>query len=376
MKVITPQPLLQPGLVFGRAGEQWPLFERSRMLACNSGRTAIYQACRLLNLSGPGRVLVPAYHCGAEVAPYQAAGLDPEFYPVRSDLSLDLQALEAALKPGVKVIHLTHFFGLPGPVDQVIDLAARYNLPLIEDVAHGLFSSDGQRPLGAEGTVAIFSLTKTLPVPDGGLLRLPPLSALDRTEPPRLKTPSLKHRYRGWRGQTARKVKHSLGLNTPGQAKTATGWRGAPTAEVGFDPQKANWSASPLTRKVLARADWRKIRDKRRANYQTLSELMSALPQTEVKTLVPLLPPGACPWSLPLKVRDPLSLAAALRAKGVAAWPVWAYFHPRFDPGALPEATDLKRSIMALPVHQDIDAQDCALMAQEVEEALKSGGLR
>ena len=366
MNAITHQPLLNLSQVVGPAKKQWPFLKTGKLIACHSGRAAIYQACQALNLNGPGRVLVPAYHCGAEVAPYQASGLTPEFYPIRADLSTDLEALEASasLKPDVKVIHLTHFFGFPGPVDQVANIAARYNLPLIEDAAHGLFSQAGNRPLGSDAAASIFSLPKTLPVSDGGLLRLPPLSRLIGSL--RMKRPPFVTCCRSLRRQAAWKIRHGLKLNAAKASKAATTWERVPVSEVGFDPLTAHWSLSLLSKAVLARTDWQVVVDKRRANYQTLLNQLVPANNMSLEALLPDLPAGVSPWVLPLKVRDPSTLATDLKTRGVAAWPVWAYFHPLFDPKAMPEATDLKRSIIALPIHQDLTEADCCRMAKIV----------
>jgi len=59
---------------------------------------------------------------------------------------------------------------LPGPVQEAIRCVPRKGLLLIEDCAQALLSKFGESPLGSFGDVAIFSIRKTLPVPDGGAL--------------------------------------------------------------------------------------------------------------------------------------------------------------------------------------------------------------
>ena len=67
---------------------------------------------------------------------------------------------------------LIHYLGFPGPVQEVRALCQRRGLALIEDCAHALFSRLGDRSLGTFGDLAIFSPWKSLPLPDGGLLRV------------------------------------------------------------------------------------------------------------------------------------------------------------------------------------------------------------
>src|SRR5207245_6549749 len=68
------------------------------------------------------------------------------------------------------ILYLIHYVGFPGPVQELSVACRARRLLLIEDCAQALLSNCAERPLGSFGDVAIFSIRKTLPVPDGGAL--------------------------------------------------------------------------------------------------------------------------------------------------------------------------------------------------------------
>ena len=75
------------------------------------------------------------------------------------------------LTPRTRAILVIHEYGYPHPhLDELIQTARERRIPLIEDCAHSLDSSTDDAPLGSFGDFAIFSLSKVLPVPAGGIL--------------------------------------------------------------------------------------------------------------------------------------------------------------------------------------------------------------
>ncbi len=135
-----------------------------------SGRAAILLALEMLGV-GPGdRVLLPTYHCPTMVSPASARQATPAFYPIDEHGSPLLEWLDAQDLRGVKAILVAHFFGLPQPMRAMRRWCDAHGIALVEDCAHALFGRSGERPVGTWGDVAIASLTKFLPVPEGGCL--------------------------------------------------------------------------------------------------------------------------------------------------------------------------------------------------------------
>ncbi|HVG00387.1 MAG TPA: DegT/DnrJ/EryC1/StrS family aminotransferase, partial [Chloroflexia bacterium] len=105
-------------------------------------RNALWEAIKLLGLPG-GEVVVPAYHHGVEIETLVAAGVKPVFYPVGRRWDVNPADVEALIGPDTRALYLEHYAGFPGPARQMRVLADYYNLPLIEDCALSLLSSDG-----------------------------------------------------------------------------------------------------------------------------------------------------------------------------------------------------------------------------------------
>lgn len=137
-----------------------------------SGRAAILLALEALGVGAGDRVLLPTYHCPTMVAPADCLGALPVFYGIDASGAPDLARLDLQPLDGVRVMLAAHYFGIPQPMAAVRSWCDARGIALIEDCAHALFGRSGDRAIGAWGDVAIGSLTKFLPVNEGGCLVL------------------------------------------------------------------------------------------------------------------------------------------------------------------------------------------------------------
>ena len=134
-------------------------------------RAAIWNLVRALRLGTDEAILLPSYTCGAEVDAVLKAGAHVRFYRIDRSARIDVDSLPA-ISPGDRGVLVTHFFGFAdSELDSICDLCREHGLFLIEDCAHALYSHHRGRPLGTFGDAAVFSLWKTLPLPDGGAVR-------------------------------------------------------------------------------------------------------------------------------------------------------------------------------------------------------------
>src|SRR5262249_53512932 len=119
----------------------------------------------------PVVVLAPEYNSGNEVLAMRAAGATVRYYPIGFDMQLDpieVERLCSLHNPGV--LYVTHYAGWPQPMRQILDLARRRGMLVVEDCARALLSEADGQPLGSFGDWSIFCLYKTLPVPNGAAL--------------------------------------------------------------------------------------------------------------------------------------------------------------------------------------------------------------
>lgn len=135
-----------------------------------SGRAAIFHALKLLELPDQRGVLLPTYHCPTMVAPSLLAGLRPMFYALGEDGLPDVEALERGPASEAGAILVPHLFGRTQSLANVRRWCDANGVALIEDCAHACFGQAGDRLVGGWGDFAVASLTKFLPVPEGGLL--------------------------------------------------------------------------------------------------------------------------------------------------------------------------------------------------------------
>ncbi len=133
-------------------------------VALNSGTSAIHLALLALGV-GPGDVVVvPTFTYIATVNPVLYVGAKPVFIDSEGDTwNLDPDVLEEALidlrkkncKP--KAIFVVHTYGMPAKMDEILKVAGRYEIPVLEDAAEALGSTLHGRMAGTLGSIGIYS---------------------------------------------------------------------------------------------------------------------------------------------------------------------------------------------------------------------------
>jgi perosamine synthetase len=86
-------------------------------------------------------------------------------------LNIDVDRIEAAISNKTKAIVPVHIAGRPCAMDQILEIAQRHGLRVIEDAAHALPATYQDRRVGAIGDITCFSFyaTKTITTGEGGM---------------------------------------------------------------------------------------------------------------------------------------------------------------------------------------------------------------
>jgi perosamine synthetase len=139
----------------------------------SAGRVGLYGILGAMGVGEGDEVLlqVPTHVVVANAIRYR--GARPIYADCRRDsFTIDLEDLERRVTPRTKAIVLQHTFGIPADVAQVLDLAQRHGLRLIEDCVHALGSTLDGREVGSFGHAAFFSTeeTKTISSTMGGVV--------------------------------------------------------------------------------------------------------------------------------------------------------------------------------------------------------------
>ncbi|MBN1771195.1 MAG: DegT/DnrJ/EryC1/StrS family aminotransferase [Deltaproteobacteria bacterium] len=122
---------------------------------------------------GPGdEVLVPTLSFVASANMACACGARPVFVDClgEDDFNIDPTDLERRITPRTKAICVVHYGGYPCRIDEVLALAARHALPIVEDCAHAPGGTFRGRPLGSFGEIGCQSFfgNKNITTGEGG----------------------------------------------------------------------------------------------------------------------------------------------------------------------------------------------------------------
>ena len=142
-------------------------------VSVNSATAAMHLALKAVGVQRGDEVILPTntFIATAEVVTYFGA------IPVLCDIEADthnmaVSGLEKLITPRTKAIIPVHHGGQPCDMDEIMELARRRGLAVIEDAAHALPSSYKGRMIGTIGDLTCFSFyaTKTLAMGEGGMV--------------------------------------------------------------------------------------------------------------------------------------------------------------------------------------------------------------
>ena len=147
-----------------------------------NGTVTMEVACRAADIGWGDEVIVPAYTFQATASAPMAAGAVPVIVDVDPNTyCLDPIAVEKAITPKTKAIIPVHLGSNMADMNEIMVLAEKYNLIVIEDCAHAHGAKWNGQGAGTIGHFGSFSLqsSKTLSTGEGGILlcRTPELAA-------------------------------------------------------------------------------------------------------------------------------------------------------------------------------------------------------
>ncbi|MCC7009043.1 MAG: DegT/DnrJ/EryC1/StrS family aminotransferase [Acidobacteria bacterium] len=142
-------------------------------VAVNSCTAAMHLGLEAAGVRAGDEVIVPTltFTATAEVAIY--LGAKPVLVDVQRDTyNLDPDAVARAITPRTRAILPVHYAGQACDMTEILELARRHGLRVIEDAAHAMPASYRGTPVGRLGDVTCFSFyaTKTLTTGEGGMV--------------------------------------------------------------------------------------------------------------------------------------------------------------------------------------------------------------
>jgi perosamine synthetase len=143
------------------------------VVAVSSGTAALHLAVMVLGL-GPGdEVIVPDFTFPATANVVVQVGARPVFADVSlKTFNIDPAQVIALITPNTRAILPVHLFGLPAAMDEILAVAQRHSLWVIEDAACALGATYNDQKCGTMGLMGCFSLhpRKAITTGEGGLI--------------------------------------------------------------------------------------------------------------------------------------------------------------------------------------------------------------
>jgi dTDP-4-amino-4,6-dideoxygalactose transaminase len=127
-------------------------------VSLNSGTDALILALRALDI-GPGdEVITTPFSFFATSEAIASCGARPVFVDIDpATFNIDAKAITQAITPRTAAIVPVHLYGLPAPMGQIMDIAGRHGLAVIEDCAQAFGATVDGRPVGTIGDAGCYS---------------------------------------------------------------------------------------------------------------------------------------------------------------------------------------------------------------------------
>ncbi len=147
-------------------------------VATSSGTTALHLALACLGVGKGDEVILPTGVCPSVLYSIHYCGAKPILVDINlDDHNISVEDAKQKITLKTKAIIVPHMYGVPA------DLYAlkEFDVPLIEDCAHAIGASHGNKKLGSIGDAAMFSFyaTKMMTTGEGGMVTFKSKKALE-----------------------------------------------------------------------------------------------------------------------------------------------------------------------------------------------------
>lgn len=143
----------------------------TKVLLTTSCTSSLEMSALLCNIKPLDEVILPSYTFCSTADAFVQRGAKLVFVDIRKDtLNIDETKIEHAITEKTKAIVCVHYAGVSCEMDEIIKIAKKYNLKVVEDAAQAIFSTYKGRKLGTIGDFGCFSFheTKNLSMGEGG----------------------------------------------------------------------------------------------------------------------------------------------------------------------------------------------------------------
>jgi dTDP-4-amino-4,6-dideoxygalactose transaminase len=342
MAVVERQGFIMGPEVAQLEGEVAKLAGTRHAIGCASGTDALLLPLRALDLKPGDEVITTAFTFFATAGAIHNAGGTPVFVDIDpGTFNISPSAIQDAISPRTRGIVAVHLFGQMAPMEEIVPLARRHGLVLIEDGAQAIGARrkvDGEwrraGELGSVGTFSFFPSKNLGGFGDGGMMVTQDDELADRLRRLRL--------HGG-----ARQYHHD---------------------EVGYNSRLDTLQAAVLLAKLPHLVGWSRARAERARRY---TEAFRGHPSVCPPAIDPANEHIFHQYTLRVPQRD--QLQAHLKAKGIGNaiyYPLALHLQPCFahlgyGRGSLPVTEAAMDSVISLPIYPELtgEQQDAVIAA-------------
>ena len=147
-------------------------YTKAKYVIATNSCTAAFQMSLIVARLEPGdEVIIPSFSFVSIANALVLMGIKPVFVDIEDTYyNLDYKLIEKAITNHTKAIVVIHYAGIAASMDEILDIAKRHHLLVIEDAAHALGSFYKGQNLGTIGDMGCYSfhVTKNLTCGEGG----------------------------------------------------------------------------------------------------------------------------------------------------------------------------------------------------------------
>lgn len=316
----------------------------------NSGTAALHLGFAVLGIEGAEVITTSLTYVATNHAILYCGGI-PVFADVEEDTgNVRLDEIERCITPRTKAICVVHYTGHPCDMDPIMDLAAKHDLPVLQDSAHACGSKYRGRMIGSFGPINTFSFdpVKNLATGAGGMVTL--------------QDPDLDARMRRlrWLG-------HARPPGTPPAPGEMDYYH--VTEEVGFRHHMNDLSAAIG---IVQLRKLEKHNDRRREIAAIYSDAFAALDWLKTPVLRDYAFSAQHKYVIRVPAEDRDALILHLKERGVASHVhfVPTHLHPAYAPyrtELLPVTERLWKTLITLPLFPTLSDDEIAQVIEGVK---------
>ena len=140
-------------------------------IAVNSGTAALQAALMAAGVGHGDEVLLPSFTFVATANSVVVTGAKPVFVDInKTDFTIDVSDVKKKVTRKTKAIIPVHLYGHPCDMDEILEIADKKSIPVVEDACQSLGSTYKKRQTGTFGAMGCFSMyaSKVLTAGEGG----------------------------------------------------------------------------------------------------------------------------------------------------------------------------------------------------------------